>query len=62
MNQIQHFKVWGYMSLGVYVLGGMCPGVSVQGVRDRGLYVLGVSVQGVHVQEGFGRGFCPVTS
>ena len=35
---------------GVYVLGGMCPGVSVQGVSVQGVYVLGVSVRGVHVR------------
>ena len=41
------------MSQGVYVLGGKCPGVSVQGVSVRGVYVLGVSVRGVHVVGGY---------
>ena len=42
MNQIGHVNVWGvYMSWGVYVLRGKCPGVNVQGVSDRGICVLG---------------------
>ena len=41
------------MSQGVYVLGGKCPGVSVQGVSVRGVYVLGVSVRGVYVRGGY---------
>ena len=62
MNQIGHFKVWwggggvicpgGYMSWGVYVLGGKCPGGKCPGVNDRGVCVLGVSVRGVHVRGG----------
>ena len=53
----------GVSDQGVCVLGGKCPGVSVQGVSDRGLCVLGVSVRGVHVRVGGGwEGFCPVTS
>ena len=43
------------MSLGVYVLGGMCPGGNCPGVSDCGVYVLGVNVRGVYV-----LGFCPV--
>ena len=49
------------MSQGVYVLGGKCPGVSVQWVSVRGVYVLGVSVRGVYVWGG-GGGLCPRTA
>ena len=34
------------MSWEVYVLGGKCPGVSVQGVIDQGVSVQGVSDRG----------------
>ena len=46
------------MSWGVYVLGGKCPGLSVQGVSDRWVCVLGVNVQGVNVQGVSDRGVC----
>ena len=48
MNQIGHFKY--KMSLGVYLLGGMCLWVSVQGVSDQGVSDQGVSDQGVSDQ------------
>ena len=44
---------WGYMSQGVYVLGGKCPRGKCPGGKCLGVYVLGVSVQGVHVQGGY---------
>ena len=43
----------GYMSQGVYVLGGKCPGGKCPGGKCPGVYVLGVSVRGVHVRGGY---------
>ena len=45
------------MSLGLYVLDGICLGVSVQEGKYPGGICPGVSVQGVPVRGGF----CPVT-